>query len=824
MDVGGVPHRPDLGLSLSAGRLARLAPGSVVVNAGGGATLLATATCREGPFIVDFRARAAARGVIPSTFPRRETAPAQAEILAARLVDRSLRPVLQSFHKASRNAPNSIDLLLLSADRPLSVSVDALAVNAASAAIAAATARKDSKNIPCFRPVGAARVALVDGKLVAFPSLHDISRSDISLTVAARDSRILSMGIDAVRVPFPESNLHEILQSAVEVANVMIQSQLNLVDALLDLRETEGQSHFPRDIPSPNSDYSVLNENAAKDDKDRFENRRNEIFDVASRLYEEDFVRCRKYPGKAHRAAILTSTQKNLIQKFPDIPLDQILEVGDEAARQAFRRVLVRDALRLDGRLIDEVRSIRCETNVLPGAVHGSSLFERGDTQVLACATVGLKDAAQKVADHVDTVDGLSEAKSFFLHYSFPGFATGESARSILSSASRRETGHGYLAESALRPLLGTACGESLPFVTRLSAEVLASDGSSSMASVCAGSLALMDAGIQIREPVAGVAMGLVAGDNFPLADPDNCTVLTDILGVEDFYGIMDCKVAGTCQGITSAQLDVKVEEGLPIHTVCRVFQLSKPARLEILKHMNACMGQRREELPDNAPRTLYIPVEQIVVFKELLRDRAARLKQLEAASGARIELDTLSACARIHAPNARSAELASQLVEQALTDIPVGTKLRARVVETKQGYAILESECGLLRGMLHVSKISFQGVLLSPTKQPELNSKSSEGHSDAVELEDTPTAPEKLRYRDVRHVLKCGDLLDVAVVESCRARNILRFSMISKEPFRPVEDGPDCFLEQLQSFNHELKDSKGKELFSASTSGSVGG
>lgn len=799
VDVGGVPYRPDLALSLSSGRLARLAPGSVVLNAGGGATLLATCSHGDGPLVVDFRARAAARGVIPSTFPRRETALAPTEILTARLVDRSLRPAINRHRLSSPNALGSIDMLLLSADRPLTVSIDALAVNAASAASAVATIQQFDDDPPAFEPVGASRIALLDGKIVAFPSLQDIFEADISLTVAARDSNIIALGIDSVRTPYPESDLQGILESAVEVAGAMAKCQVDLVNAVRELREVEGRSFYPREYPdaknigAPESGATEGEEAAPKLPA----HMRDKIFQVAYSLYEKDFVRCRANPGKAHRAAVLTNTQRTLLASFPDVAVNSVLEVGNEASRSAFSKVLRRDNVRIDGRRHDEIRAIRCETDVLPGAVHGSSLFERGDTQVLACATVGLKDDAQRIADHIDTMDGLSGAKSFFLHYSFPGFATGESGRSVLTNESRRETGHGHLAESALRPLLGKSGGHALPFVARLSAQVLASDGSSSMASVCAGSLALMDAGVEIQEPVAGVAMGLVGGEKFPHSDPEDCIILTDILGAEDHYGYMDCKISGTSGGITSAQLDLKSDAGLLLNVVGRVFERSRPARLAILELMNGCISEQRSQLPDNAPRSLHIPLEESVAFKELLRDRAAGLKQIESAAGVRIQLDSQGGCARIHAPNAKAAELASQMVQQAVRDVPVGTKLRARVIETNPGYAVLETENGFLRGTLHVSKMNLRdesqnlGGLrdFASTAQKSMN----EG-SDGM----TGGAPRSSRFSDVRHVLKQGDTLDVAVVESCKARNILRFSMISRPPFRPLEGMGDAFLGNL--------------------------
>jgi polyribonucleotide nucleotidyltransferase len=305
-----------------------------------------------------------------------------------------------------------------------------------------------------------------------------------------------------------------------------------------------------------------------------------------------------------------------------------------------------------------------------------------------------------------------------------------------------------------------------------------------------------MDAGVDVGEPVAGVAMGLITGERFPVEDCDDFVVVTDILGAEDYFGSMDCKIAGTERGITAAQLDVKLSAGLPIGVVAKVLDASSHARKEILDEMNACVSSRRDSLPDHAPRTVRIPVDRQLVIKLLLRDRAVGLKDIELRSGARLMLERDSFL-RIDARNSESAETAKRLVRQALADIPVGTKLVARVIEAKKTYAILESSEGAIRGMLHASRMNYARV--DGVFEGDSNVDAGKENDGIKTNRVGGQRPDPLRFPDVRHRLKEGDVVDVVVVESCRARDVLRFCLVAKRPSSDMNEGVDLYLDQLR-------------------------
>lgn len=777
--LSSVPHRPDFSLTLSSLRLARLAPGAVTATSHG-TSVLATATPSSSSLVVDFRSRAAAIGAIPNTFPRRELAPAPYETLTSRLIDRSLRPALDA------GPPLALTARVLSADRPSAVSIDALAVNAASAAAAAALVDTPHP----FTPVGAARLALVDGCLQSFPSMADAVRAELCLFVAARDGKVLSLLIDAASGPVPEATVLDTLHEAIGVAGELARVQGDLLTKIQEQRAVDGRSDHPRVMPVPATAGS------ASDDVLLEPEEAAAVAAFAQEEYERAFVECRMYPGKSYRADVISRTQQKIIDAFPKLPMQAVLDITSGVARLAHRSVLTRDRVRIDGRQFSEVRPVRCETAVLKGAVHGSALFERGDTQVLACATVGLETSAQRTADHVDTADGFTDYKPFFLHYSFPGYATGEEEKVGAGGGSRREVGHGALAEAALRPLIGGDATERLPYVTRVSAEVTASDGSSSMATVCAGSLALLDAGVAIREPVAGVAMGLVAGATDSDADSeDDCVVLADILGAEDYFGVMDCKLSGTADGLTAAQLDTKISSGLSRTVVARVLDEGRIARTDILKTMQESVPPRREGLPQNAPRSVFVDIKKEVAVKVFLRDRAAVLREIEKTSQCRIQLDQegLSWGMRINAPSAAAAEVATRLIKEAVADIPVGAKIRARVVETRSAFAVLELENSPVTGVLHASKMNLGSRSFPPIESDENVPGTQSPTSSQVSL--ARRTPDQMRYQDVRRLLQKDQWLDVVVVESDQARGVLRFGLPSPTD---ICAATDAFLEQF--------------------------
>lgn len=774
--IDQVKYRSNLNISLSSGKLARLAPGAVVLEAGE-ATLLATATPVDGHLAVDFRARASARGIIPNTFPRKELAPAPSEILTSRLIDRSLRPVC-----AHAEETPSISVTLLSSGRPSAVSIDALATNAASAATALmrdARPHSGSPQRPPFQPIGAARVAVAGDQVTGFPSLQDIATSDISIYVAARAGKILALSLDAASGPTSNSTVLRGVDAALAIAHDMERAQLELIDQVESMRSKEGRSDFPRVLPvQQQRDSDGPGSLIGEDDK-------NAVLALAHKTFSRAFVECRAFPGKSHRAHVLTQAQQQVIDHFSQLPLPQVLDLCSAASREAFREVVLRDRIRIDGRRFDQVRPVRCETGLLPGAVHGSALFDRGDTQVLACATIGLKNSAQRIADQVDTIDGLGDEKDFFVHYSFPGHATGEAVRN--TGSTRREVGHSLLAEAALLPVLNTGSTGSFPYVSRLSAEVTSSDGSSSMATVCAGSLALRDAGIPLLEPVAGVAMGMLCASEDLDAQPGEYALLTDILGAEDHFGAIDCKVAGSAEGVTAMQLDVKLPQGLPVHVLSRVLEEAQTARSQILSIMEADQPQERKAMPDTAPRTKTLPIDRSEAIKHLLRDRASLLRRIEKESGTRIVLDPNQPILRIDAPNGEACCSAEALISEALGGIPVGSRLRGKVVEVKRTYALIDTEPGGSRGMLHVSRTLFK-------ERRDEGSARSEGAATRGEL----STPDRLTYPDLRRFLRSGQTLFLEVIESSIGADVLRFRMVDDPDEAGHLSANDAFLETL--------------------------
>lgn len=742
-----LPARDGVQLELSHGRLARLAPGSAVLHVGDALTLLATVTRgterNVGSLMVDYRAKAAGKGVIPATFLRREMQPAQEETLTARAVDRALRPTLQvpsdhSLHVCISQLCGKRD----SSD----TSVDALAVNAASAALLVADAA-----LPA--PVAAARASMVNGDIHIFPSDKLVAIAQASVLVAVADNRIVSCSLTTRKGGISNSDAARLLQAARDATGAFVTAQRELAHKVSQLRTEEGYTAFPRQMPRPPQVAQELQGSGETGG----ECEEKAVYEKAYAVYCDAFVECRRYPGKAHRASVVSNAQQSVLDAFPETEMQDVLLISKTAARNAFRDVLVRDGVRIDGRKFDEVREIRCERSFLNGDVHGSALFERGDTQVLANATIGLRSMAKKSEDHIGYV---GEKKRFFVHYSFPPFATGEAGR-FAGHLNRREIGHSALAEHALEGMiklgdekLADDGMEEYPYVIRLTADVIASDGSSSMATVCAGTLALMDAGVPLTDAVAGVAMGVVTTDDVRCND-DDYIILTDLLGAEDHFGNMDMKVTGTAKTITAIQMDVK-GNGLPVNVIEKVLDRAEQARQSILDEMHkAAQGVRQSgDMPLHAPRSEVMSVDASIFARILLRKSASGLRDIEEEAAVRLTFDARKEIVRIDAPDAQSAETAKSLIAQKLANLDVGTKITMRVKDLRNAFAIVECEHQTIEGLLHVSKMQ--------------TSASVQG---------------KQKFPDARNILTKGDLLDCVVLESDRAKGVLRFALAAPPP-----------------------------------------
>ncbi|WP_130735978.1 polyribonucleotide nucleotidyltransferase [Flavobacterium sp. J27] len=544
-------------ISIETGKLAKQADGSVVVRMGD-AMLLATAvsarTANPGvdflPLTVDYREKFAAAGRFPGGFFKREARPSDSEILTMRLVDRVLRPLFPDDY----HAETQVMIQLMSHDEE--VMPDALAGLAASAALAVS-------DIPFYNLISEVRVARIDGNFVINPSREQLALSDIDMMVGA--------SLDSVAMV--EGEMHEISEAemvaaikfAHEAIKTQIQAQQRLRDAIgtLAYREYEGEVEDEtvyEKVKKAAYDkyYAIAQEASAKSERgEKFALVKEE---VKALFTEEDYAE--------------NADLEELVGKY-----------NYKTQKEAVRNVILEKGIRLDGRKTTEIRPIWCEVDYLP-SVHGSSLFTRGETQALATVTLG----TSREANVIDNPSEQSEEK-FYLHYNFPPFSTGEAKP--LRGTSRREVGHGNLAQRALKNMIPADC----PYTIRVVSEVLESNGSSSMATVCAGTMALMDSGVQMKKPVSGIAMGLIT-------DGEKFAVLSDILGDEDHLGDMDFKVTGTADGITACQMDIKID-GLRYDIMEQALAQAREGRLHILGKLTETIEQPRAEVKPKAPKII---------------------------------------------------------------------------------------------------------------------------------------------------------------------------------------------------------------------------
>lgn len=560
MDLGGRQ------LSLETGKLAGQANGSVLVRYGDTAVLV-TATMsdpREGidffPLLVDYEERMYAIGKIPGSWFRREGRPAEGAILASRLIDRAIRPL---FPEGFRNDVQVV-ATVMSVDHDNSPEV---------AAMIGASAALTISDIPFLGPIAGVKVGRVNGEVVINPTMEQMAESDIDLVVAGTR--------DAVNMV--EAGAQEVDESVMLEAIMHGHAEVRRVIQVIDEMAREvGQPKIEVGLYEPGADVT-------KWVRERFGSR------IAAAIRSSD---------KQDREEQVALVRESLIAKYTDefgaealaASKGQLAYVFDSLLKEEVRRAITVDQMRPDGRALDEIRPIWCEVRVLPRA-HGTGIFTRGQTQVCTVCTLGLKSDEQ-------IIDTLSEEdrKRYIHHYNFPAFSVGETRPA--RSPGRREIGHGALAERALIPVIPSE--EDFPYTLRLVSEVLESNGSTSQASVCGSTLALMDAGVPIKRPVAGIAMGLVTSK-------DRFAILSDIQGIEDHLGDMDFKVAGTSEGITALQMDIKIS-GVTREILAQALEQARKGRLFILDKMLEVISEPRAELSPWAPRisTLQIPVDKI--------------------------------------------------------------------------------------------------------------------------------------------------------------------------------------------------------------------
>jgi polyribonucleotide nucleotidyltransferase len=649
-------------LTLETGRLAKLAHGSCLVQFGE-TVVLCTAAVQDRPthlpffpLTVEYREKSYAAGKIPGGFFKREGRPGEKEILSARQIDRPLRPL---FPGGFMNETQII-CTVLSADQENDA--DVLAILGASAAL-------NLSKVPFRTPIAGVRIGRIRENWILNPTFQQLAYSDVDIiVVGSRDALIM---VEGGAVEVPEADVLEGLDVAHGGIRQLIDFQEELVSGLRQ-PEMEWTPQLPnqaltarvQDIAKPR-----VAEAMALAEKQQ----RNQALAVV----KEDVV---------------DRLQGELSEEEFEESLDQVGEILRSIEKASMRRRILDEGIRADGRDLGSVRDISCEVGLLP-RTHGSALFTRGQTQALCVATLGTSRDEQRI-DSIDVPEEIS--KSFMLHYNFPPFCVGE-ARPIRGT-SRREVGHGALAERAIQPLLPPY--DDFPYTIRVVSDVLESNGSSSMATVCGTSLALMAAGVPVKSACAGVAMGLIQ-------EGDRMAVLTDILGVEDALGDMDFKIAGTRVGVTSIQMDMKVE-GLTARTLGEALESARKARLHILDIMDQTISRPREELSPHAPRITSIQVNP-EKLGEIIGPKGKTIRAIQEETGTKIDIED-SGIVKIAAVSGEAAARAREMIEAIVQEPEVGRIYQGPVKNTTTFGAFVEILPGV-EGLCHISELSANRV-----------------------------------------------------------------------------------------------------------------
>jgi len=637
---------------IETGRLAKQAAGSALVQFGD-TMLLAAVTVSPNvstlpffPLTVEYREKTYAAGKIPGGFLKREGRPSDKEILASRLIDRSIRPL---FPEGFKNEVQ-VFVTVLSADQENDA--DILGAVAASVALSVST-------VPWNGPLAAVRVGKVEGKWILNPTFQQLEFSTIDLVVSGSADAIYM--VEGGSLEISEAEMLEALKVAQKGIKDLVALERKVIDGA------------PR--------RKLAWERAAPDAA---------LVARVRELAEKAMASAINAKDKAARASnvkeLRQSVLAQLAAEFPEKPKDIVAEL-DEIEYRVMRAQVLEKGERVDGRDLDTIRPISIEVGLLPRA-HGSALFQRGETQALASVTLGTADDEQRI----DSIDVLGETtKSFMLHYNFPPYSTGEVK--MIRGTSRREIGHGALAERALQPLLPHY--EDFPYTLRVVSEVLESNGSSSMATVCSGSLALLDAGVPMKASCAGVAMGLVK-------EGDKVAILTDILGSEDALGDMDFKVAGTTNGITSIQMDIKIE-GLTLEIMKEALERARKGRLHILKEMDKVLAKPRPELSKYAPRIITIQIKPEKIG-DVIGPKGKTIRGIQDATGAKINVDD-SGLITIAAVGGEAGEKAREMVAAIVAEPEVGRVYEGPVKSTTPFGAFVEIIPGV-EGLLHISEL----------------------------------------------------------------------------------------------------------------------
>jgi polyribonucleotide nucleotidyltransferase len=649
-------------ITIETGKLAKQADGSVVVRSGNTmllATVVANKDIKPGvdflPLSVDYQEKFASAGRIPGSFMRREGKLSDHEVLVCRIVDRALRPLFPDDY----HADTQINIMLISADPE--VLPDALACLAASAALMVS-------DIPFGGPVSEVRVAKIDGQYVVNPKTSDLTRASLELMVGATE-RDITM-VEGELNEAQEEELIEALKVAHEVIRIQCQT-------MKELEEAVGKT-TKRDYEGDPSDAELeARVRAFGYDK---------IYAVAQQGSPNKQVRKDGFK-KVHEDFLAT------IGEEEEVDLGLVKRYFADLVWEASRRLVLDERKRLDGRGLDQIRPIACEVDYLPGA-HGSALFTRGETQSLTTVTLGTKMDEQIV----DTAMYFGYNK-FLLHYNFPGFSTGEVKPN--RGPGRREVGHGNLALRALKKVLPAETEN--PYTIRIVSDILESNGSSSMATVCAGSLALMDSGLKIKAPVSGVAMGLISD-----AETGKYAVLSDILGDEDHLGDMDFKVTGTAQGITACQMDIKVD-GLSFEVLTEALMQAKSGRLHILNEMSKAIDAPRPDLKPHTPRAIVIRIEREMIGA-VIGPGGKVVQDIQKESGATVSIEEKdnAGFVSIFSANKEAMDKAVARVKGIVMVPEIGEEYTGKVKTIMPFGAFVEFLPGK-DGLLHISEIKWE-------------------------------------------------------------------------------------------------------------------
>ena len=648
-------------ITLETGKLAKQADGSVVVRSGN-CMLLATAVSARTaspvdflPLTVDYREKFAAAGRFPGGFFKREARPSNEEILTMRLVDRVLRPLFpKDYH-----AETQVMIQLMSHDE--NVMPDALAGLAASAAI-------QLSDIPFEYPISEVRVGRLNGEFIINPSAAQLAESDVDIMIGASADSVAM-----VEGEFDEISEQEMLD-AIAFGHKAIKAQ---IEAQVKLAEAVGKKETRT--------YEEEDNDAALEEV------------ILEKAYEQCYAIAKNASSKAERGEAFSALKDSIKEGYTEEELEEksdlISKYFGAAQKKAVRDLVLNEGIRLDGRATNEIRPIWCEVDYLP-STHGSSIFTRGETQALATVTLG----TSREANIIDLPTAQGE-ENFYLHYNFPPFCTGEARP--LRGTSRREVGHGNLAQRALKKVMPADC----PYTVRVVSEVLESNGSSSMATVCSGTMALMDAGVQIKKPVSGIAMGLIS-------DGEKYAVLSDILGDEDHLGDMDFKVTGTEDGITACQMDIKIK-GLSYEILTQALEQARQGRLHILEKIVETIAAPEADVKPHAPRMInrIIPNEYIGA---LIGPGGKVIQELQKESGCTIVINedpvTEEGIVEILGTSAEGIAMVEAKIDSITFKPQVGNTYEVKVIKMLDFGAVVEyTEAPGNEVLLHVSELAWE-------------------------------------------------------------------------------------------------------------------